>query len=87
MTSTATPSPPQASRFGSGQAVPRLEDAQLLRGEGLGTVLTCEREMARGLGQGVIEALAASISARLAVTPLTRWRISALPSTCRPFGP
>ena len=34
MTSTATPSPPQASRFGSGQAVPRLEDAQLLRGEG-----------------------------------------------------
>ena len=34
MTSTATPSPPQASRFGSGQAEPRLEDAQLLRGGG-----------------------------------------------------
>ena len=28
------PPPPQASRFGSGQAVPRPEDAQLLRGEG-----------------------------------------------------
>jgi len=42
------------------------DEAELLRGEGLGTVLTCERELARGLGQGVIEALAASISARSA---------------------
>jgi hypothetical protein len=32
-------------------------------------------------------AMAASISARLAVTPLTMRVICALPSTCRPLGP
>jgi hypothetical protein len=31
--------------------------------------------------------IAASIRARLAVTPLTMRRISLLPSTCRPLGP
>jgi CPA2 family monovalent cation:H+ antiporter-2 len=42
------------------------DEAELLRGEGLGTVLTCEKELARGLGQGVIEALGAAFSPRSA---------------------
>lgn len=32
-------------------------------------------------------AMAASMSARLAVTPLTMREMFSLPSTCRPFGP
>jgi hypothetical protein len=37
-----------------------------------------------GVGLG---AIAASISARLAVTPETILRTTARPSTCRPLGP
>ncbi|MFM2348023.1 MAG: hypothetical protein RL654_2776 [Pseudomonadota bacterium] len=42
------------------------DEAELLRGEGLGTVLTCEKELARGLGQGVFDVLDAAFSSRSA---------------------